>query len=281
MIKYYELSGTIDVIGITSNITVFNKINGFSYLPKASLPKIDFDIIIIMAENKAFIEIASEAAALGIPNEKLISYRVFTLPNFNLQTYLEIRESKPTIFSNNCWGGITYHHLKLEFTSPLINMYENSRDYIKLLKNPEKYMNSKLTLKEECYEPTLKRNYPICYCDDILLHFNHDTSFEEANESWERRKKRINWNNLFVMMYTESEEIAMEFAKLPYERKICFVPFPSSEKSLVYVDFCNKNEMADIPFWKIVNGMAADIYPYYDILELLSHGNISKISTIE
>ena len=36
---------------------------------------------------------------------------------------LNLRKNPPSIFSKNCWGGLTYHSLDLEFTSPFINMF--------------------------------------------------------------------------------------------------------------------------------------------------------------
>ncbi len=35
----------------------------------------------------------------------------------------------------------------------------------------------------------------------LTLHFNHDSVAEEARDKWERRKKRINRDNLYVIMY--------------------------------------------------------------------------------
>ena len=79
-------------------------------------------------------------------------------------------------------------------------MYESTEDYLKFLSDPKRYIAEDLELVEMGYNETLKINFPIAKCGDILLNFNHYESFETANECWERRKKRIDWDNLFVMM---------------------------------------------------------------------------------
>ena len=275
-IKYYELLGSIQVVGVTSNTTAFGEILGYPYICKRNIKELIFDIVVIMGSGTTFSEIEKEARGLGIDKWKIVSYKVFQLTNLDLKKYMEIRKNPPTIFANNCWGGLTYNKLGLEFTSPLINMFESDEDYLKLLKNPAKYMNSLLKLQEERFEPVLQRYYPVCACDDILLYFNHYTSFEEANECWERRKKRINWDNLFIMMITECMDIAIQFSELPYRKKICFIPFDIKKTSLIYVDIYNNKEKH--PFSEIVNGMASGAYSYYDIVQLLYNGDIVRVS---
>ncbi|MGG7147249.1 DUF1919 domain-containing protein [Clostridium butyricum] len=56
----------------------------------------------------------------------------------------------------------------------------------------------------------------------VILQFSLKITVRSANECWERRKKLIDWNNLFVMMYTEDRNLANEFVKLPY-KKMCYL----------------------------------------------------------
>lgn len=278
LIKYHEKIGNITVVGAASNTTVFNNILGYKYIDKKNIKDMIFDAVIYMGDEKLFKEIKKEAINLGIDEKKIILYKALTIPNLNLNKYMEVVKNVPTIFANDCWGGIVYNRLGLEFSSPLINMFESDEDYIKFLREPRKYMEKPLVLKDEIYSDFVQGYYPVCLCDDILLHFNHYNSFEIANECWERRKKRINWHNLFVMMHTENRDIAIKFSELPYQRKICFVPFPTDIKSLFYVDFRYKNEASKLPFWKIVHSMVNSDYCCYDILELLYSGNVVRNS---
>lgn len=270
LVKYYECIGHIKVVGITSNDCIYDKILDWQFINKSDIENIDFDLIIIM-EDKRFREIEQELLEMGIADEKYISYRVLNLPNLNLRKYMQIRKNPPTIFANNCWGGVTYHSLGLQFMSPFINMFIQDEDYLKLLSEPQKYIDEKLCLCEERYNEGLNINYPICSCLDIKLYFNHYESFELANECWERRKKRINWNNLFVMMQTKDKRIAERFSELPYLKKICFVPFEQQNPNNCYINYSHRTEK---PFWAVVNGIARGRYLYYDVVELLSEGEI-------
>lgn len=276
VIKYHEMIKNIEIVGVTSNTSVFTNILGYSYVNIKSVKDTVFDVIVVMTDDNLFKEIKQEAINLGIKKDRIISYKALTLPKVNLKKYVEIVKNTPTIFANNCWGGIVYNKLGLEFRSPLINMFERDEDYIKFLENPQKYINTPLTLKEELYSQELNINFPVCQCDDILLYFNHYKSFEEADDCWVRRKRRINWDNLFIMMYTENKDIALKFSELPYKKKICFVPFQTDKKSLFYVDFRNKKEASKLPFWNIVNSMVYGAYGCYDVLELLYSGNIVR-----
>lgn len=157
-------------------------------------------------------------------------------------------------------------------------MYEDAVDYLKMCKDPQHYMNEPLKLVSTMYNSDTKKYFPVMACGDIKLYFNHSDSAESAMDCWERRKKRINWDNLFVMMYTEDYKEAMEFTKLPYEKKVCFVPFASEDKSLIHIEF--RERMADIPFWEIINKMARGVLPYYDVLDLIEKAEFTKVVDI-
>lgn len=85
------------------------------------------------------------------------------------------------------WGG--------QFLSPTINMWETQRDFIKLAVNPKYYMEQPLVFIDTD-EPT-----PVAQCGDILLHFNHHKTAEEAERDWNRRKQRINYDNIYIIFY--------------------------------------------------------------------------------
>ncbi|MBD5495847.1 MAG: DUF1919 domain-containing protein, partial [Lachnospiraceae bacterium] len=93
-------------------------------------------------------------------------------------------------------------------------------------------------------------------------------------ECWKRRSQRINWDNIFVMMYTDNKNTADEFIKLPYEKKICFVSFPTNEKSLLYIDYMSK--IPCFEFSQVINRLASNDFLYYDIFDLLNDGMINK-----
>lgn len=278
LVKFHEMTEQFKVIGITSNTSVYSEIRGYKYISKNNIKNTDFDIVIIMADGTTFSSIHSEILELGIKEEHILSYRILFHHNFNVDKCIQLKKNPPSIFSNNCWAGYTYHSLGLEFTSPLINMFESETDYLKLLKDPKKYMNETLQLVDTGYNVFYKKEYPIVKCGDITLNFLHYNSFEQALDCWNRRKQRINWDNLFVMMYTESYDTAHEFTKLPYTKKICFVPFNSDDKSLICVDFRHVNEMPNLSFTDIVCRMATGACPYYDVFDLIMDTKFTKIA---
>ena len=102
--------------------------------------------------------------------------------------------------------------------------------------------------------------------DDVFVHCNHDTSAEIAIENWERRRKKINFEELFVAMYTKNEETAKQFSEIPgFKNKLCLVPFETEMNYCVSLEWKNK----EIEFGEIVNN-SVNAGTTYDVLRWLS-----------
>lgn len=117
-------------------------------------------------------------------------------------------------------GGVIYHSLGKEFLSPTINLFMSQKDFIKFIQNLDYYIN--LELKEG---KITNVSYPIGKCGDLIIHFVHYKSFNDAKIKWDRRKVRINYEKIFLINTDQddySEKIEKEFGALPYE-KIMFV----------------------------------------------------------
>ena len=176
-----------------------------------------------------------------------IGYRVNTLFRkwFILSRLRKrLKASDITILCNNCNGGFIYHDLNLEFKSPTINMYFIHDHFFYFCENLESYLKESLVL---CENPINKSDldYPICNIGDgiklpkLELHFLHYKSFMEANDSWERRKKRINFDKIFIIwtFFDKTDESWLRrFDKIPQKNKIAFCesPFPQY-KSCYYI----------------------------------------------
>ena len=119
-----------------------------------------------------------------------------------------------TIISSNCIGGIVYHNLRKKFLSPTINLYVETPDFIKFCNNLSDYMSYELIeVKNE--------KYPMGSLNDIKIHFVHYSSFAEAKECWDRRKQRINYNNIFVILSDRdkfSPDLLKDIEKIPYNK---------------------------------------------------------------
>ena len=130
-----------------------------------------------------------------------------------------------TIISNNCWGGCVYRYLSLPYTSPTIGLYLFSDDFIKLVYNLKHYMESELSFisytqskHRKSLEDTKTTTCPIGVIDDIEIVFLHYNSPEEAYEKWNKRKKRIIWDNIYYKMSEQNEcslELMKKFDQLP------------------------------------------------------------------
>lgn len=275
MIMYYEEKGIIQIVGITSNERYYKSIMGIRFIEKADIDILSFDVLIVMADSFVLKSICIEAKEIGIDDSRIVPVKVITLPGFHFDKYSMIRKNVPTILSPNCWAGLLYHALGLEFMSPFINMHEDHDDYLKILKNLDLYMESSLEFVQMGYEiqkGSLKE-FPIAKCADVTLYLNHYSSFEEANDCWERRKARLNLQNCLVMFYDYDMNRINEFCNLSFDRKICFVPFQSDNKnlvSLVYSDY-----MGNTPFFQVVNDGAKGYV--YDLFDFMLYGRISLL----
>lgn len=97
-----------------------------------------------------------------------------------------------SIISSNCIGGMIYHDLGLKFKSPTINLYFSCHDFALFVNNLYYYLQ--LTPKEFEYE-----KFPILLLDDIKLFCQHYKSYRDAIETWERRKERVNYSDIYVI----------------------------------------------------------------------------------
>ena len=146
-----------------------------------------------------------------------------------------------TIISNNCWGGFVYQSYGLKYTTPTIGMFLVAEDYIKFISNLEYYLSIekfKLVKPEQSkwYEQ-LKNiskygEYPIARIGDIELHLLHYHSIGEAQDKWNERKKRINYQNIlfkFSEMNLCTKKDIEQFQALKFKNKICFISKKNSD----------------------------------------------------
>lgn len=146
--------------------------------------------------------IQKEKSILGVSITQIIDGRVFLLPLFDFKQYVELKRNPVTILSDNCWGGFVYNRLQLPFTSPLINMNWNIEDFVKFIVKPDYYLKTELRMVRE--GNIYKGICPIAALgeenDEVYIMLVHNDTFAHAKKQWERRIKRVNYNNLFVKM---------------------------------------------------------------------------------
>lgn len=277
LINYYEMVGAIEVYAITAAEHIYTHVGNYKFIEYKSLKMSNFDVVIVTTGNKKFTnEITETLHAMGVDDSRIIPIKVFSVLGFDINKYVRIKESVPSIFAPNCWGGITYNRLGLRFNSPLINMWEEHDDYLKLIADPHRYFSYDLKFVGMGHDMNSKKDYPIARCGDILLHFNHYCTFEEANSAWIRRKKRIDWNNVLVMFFHNDPNKIEEFIHLEYKHKICFAPFDYNNDCVLSLKQQSNKALSKKEFWEIVNGLGRGMYLYYDVFDLLLDGKITK-----
>lgn len=273
-IKYQEILGNIEVAGVTGKDRLYKYLDGYRFIPLEELDNENIDYVVAASEEH-YKEICTMAVKMGFDSNRIMQGKVFCLPYFNFARYVDLMQSNISIIANNCWGGVAYHALGMQFYSPFINMFLNDADYIRMLSNLSYYLNQQLQFERMGYTPVLKRNYPVCRLDDVELHFNHYTSMEDVSEKWIKRLKYLNWNNLFIMMFTEDYCSLKDFDRLPFGKKVCFVPFESPLESAFNLQVAAYSEMQKVPFWEIVNKTASGYYHDYDLIQLLISGKVN------
>lgn len=125
-----------------------------------------------------------------------------------------------SLLVGNCLGGYVYHQLGLPFTSPTINLMIYNHHFFKMVSNLDYYLSQNF---EPVVDPAFP-NVPCAKLDDIIVHFTHYNSVEEGIRAWNKRKIRINKDNLFIItgdtMLTE-EQIKL-YSNVPCKKLVIF-----------------------------------------------------------
>ena len=141
---------------------------------------------------------------------------------------VKFHEKNVCILSMNCTGGILYHDLGLPFLSPTINLFFHAEDFIRFCERLDDYL--KIDKLVECFDPDVvqDRPYPVAWLGDIKLFLVHYHSVSEAQDAWNRRKKRIRKEEIVVLATDRdgmTDSLKDRFEKLPYP-KVMFVHKP-------------------------------------------------------
>ena len=163
---------------------------------------------------------------------------------------LRLKNRNMTVFSSNCNGAYMLHDLGCPFNSPTVDLYFLPDHFLKFVNDPMRYLNSELI---ETHVEGI--TYPVGKIEDVLLFFMHYHSFDEAKITWERRSKRVNMNNVYIVMTDKdkcSYENIKQFDELPYKNKVIFTHKPYPEfNSVIYIPgFESQGEVGILSDWK-------------------------------
>lgn len=140
-----------------------------------------------------------------------------------------IKNKNFSVISNNCWAGRVYQYLDMPYLSPTAGLYFFAPDYIKFVSDLRRYLATPLRFIDakdsKYYEELQKRNQtekPIGILDDVEIVFLHYKTREEAEEKWNRRKERVNFDNIILKLSRMdlcTEKEIEEFDKLNFKNK--------------------------------------------------------------
>lgn len=142
-----------------------------------------------------------------------------------------LRSQPFCLISNNCLGRRLYQVLGRDYNTPFVGLFLMPACFTELVENFEDYMSRDLrfidTSKYESLNASREnRNcYPIGVLGGAEIHFLHYESEEEALEKWNRRKARIDYQNLYFVMVANGpydEALLERYAGEGCSRKVCF-----------------------------------------------------------
>lgn len=185
---------------------------------------------------------------------KISSYNFCTFYRDMLTLYFKkkVGRSKFCIISNDCWGAEMYKLLDRPFNTPFIGLMLMGPCYIKMLEDPQYYLRLPLKFEEQSRYTEMQQinsgtNFPLATLGDsgIEIHFLHYKSKSEAKEKWERRLKRMDWNNLFIKYDCNkdyvSKQLVEKFNKLQYPNKLLFGKENFGCENVIVVKDCPLN----------------------------------------
>lgn len=249
IVNMLRLSNDIRIIGvITTEKPAYGTIDGFR---RYSLESVDFsvsDYVIIAVEN--WKEIFSILKKRGLSNESIILGKVFTLPYFDFIEYIKMKKGHPSIISNSCLGGRVCKELGIEMLTPTINAAcFDDNNYIEFIDNIKNYVSEDIIPYEnnrnDICRGTYNREFFIpkgILNSKIVWSFPHD-DISYAVSNWNRRRERVNFDNMSFIMIAFSDEGAISFDALNLERKVCFYYKNLGLKSVIYTPEWNEVEI--------------------------------------
>lgn len=172
-----------------------------------------------------------------------------------------------SIISSNCSGAFMYYDLGMRYLSPTVNLSIEMNDFVKMVKNLKWYM------EQELVELNEKSEYPMGILGDVKIYFIHYDSFKDAKTKWEERKKRINWDNIFIVGSEKDQctyDTIKNFEQLPYKNKVIFThkEYPEFSSAYCIKGFEEKEELGVITNFKdqILKRRYLDDFNYVEFL---------------
>lgn len=147
-----------------------------------------------------------------------------------------------TLVSQNCIAGVLYHDAGCPFLSPTVNTFIKEPDFVKFVLNLRHYLECELELR-------WGEEYPIGRLDDIEIQFMHYGTCEDAKESWERRKARINYDKIVVLATDRDgfdDAVYQLWKTIPYPKVLFTAHREFTEDAIFYPEFETDGQVGDL-----------------------------------
>lgn len=170
-----------------------------------------------------------------------------------------------TIISSNCWGGILYQDLGLNYQTPFVNQYMHTPCFLKLVKRFPEYMNMELSVSSKSkYFPSATL-YPVGHLGDVEIHFIHYSIEDNVIGKWNERKARMHSDKLLFVLCERDQCTAddlKEFDQLPVNKLMFTAKTYDLKNSFKVFSFGKEVLSADL--------MGGFSYPKVDIINYLN-----------
>lgn len=160
---------------------------------------------------------------------------------------LQLDNRECTIIADNCLAGMLYHDYGMRFNSPTINTFIHAYDYnlfLKYLLDREdiSYIEEVPSCDGECPKGLINGK--------VRIDFTHYDTFEEGARKWKERVKRIDYDNMYIIMTEKSvrSELVEEFCELPFAHKLALVhkPYPGLKDTSIIKGFEKEGKLGYI-----------------------------------
>lgn len=162
-------------------------------------------------------------------------YYPFTVYN-RFRAKRRIKNKDFSLFCGDCMGGIIYHQLGLPFLSPTINTRIFQKDLCRMLLNLKEYMTYDIEKVPDI------EGFPSGRLKDMILTFTHFPSFEEGVKAWYRRRQKINYENLWIIVTDYDGVTEEDIASLQNVRCRGLVVFTSKKLDYPYCFYMKQFE---------------------------------------
>lgn len=207
---------------ITSKPYPAGKIDGFKTFVLDHMA-FDADDYVILAVGCGWQD-ALQLVAKYVKKDRIIRSKVFLMPGFDFQEYLRLKDSRCSILSNFCVGGIVSDQLGLEFLSPTVNMVCLGDNFIRFVNDYKRYLSSDMEVyKNETYIVGTRGTESFMgkgIVGDVVWLFRHSNNPDADVKKWNERRQRLNEDNVAVIMVLFSRDEVEKFEQIPIKKKL-------------------------------------------------------------